>query len=461
MVRWTSTGSRTLFTTAMAALALGVVAIAPTTGIADAPSVAIEHLQPLSAGTTGPDCGEASEDPSFDNETWDSIAVDPLDPDNMIVAWSEADAINCSVDGAWTSDGGQTWGQVRILPPAYADPWLSFGLAADGTPIAYLSASRIAADNFPVVTTSVDGGKTWSEPVAVSSLPPDDPAVVAHPTVPCRAYVPISRLYLGIWLAETDDCGETWREQLVMLPGIDVVLGARLIIQPTGALIIVAPTVSNTGFHREFVHWQTSIDVGSSPARVIATRSTDDGETWSDPVTIGEAARFMSPMPDGGIRRGDLQPTVDLGPADTVYVAWSDKRSPGSIVMTTSKDAGLTWSEPEAIASSSALMFNPSLAVMDDGTIGVNYLDFRNDTPSTDVMSADAWFSYRAPGAEHWQEVHVAGPTDWDTGDSLDNFQYNDMDALPDGFAAVFVLREPQAQAGPTDVFFARIRIED
>jgi hypothetical protein len=55
--------------------------------------------------------------------------------------------------------------------------------------------------------------------------------------------------------------------------------------------------------------------------------------------------------------------------------------------------------------------FSPTVAVRDDGTIGVTYYDFRNNTTDPSTLPTDLWLAQSVDGAT-WRESHVAGPFD-------------------------------------------------
>lgn len=450
---------------------------------ASAGSVTIKHLQAVSGGATSSGCeGE-------DSESWDSIAVNPIDPDNIIVAWNEGNGGNCSVDAAWSADGGVTWSTPLAVVPfgsVPADPYVTFGRNDDGEAIAYLSAAAYAyGDGQVVVATSIDGGRTWSEPVVAdnTSGTEEDPAVVAHPTIGCRAYVPLAassppeRIITSGWiggpyLSVTEDCGRAWDVRPILLddPGSQW-LGGRLVVMPPGVpdgsddttLLFVGPRFT---FPEGLLEQQPALWLGMTlweqPASVIVMRSTDEGRTWSEPVELGNTTRtYTTPLPDDEVDVTHIQPTLAVDPSGTVHVAWSDHESPGSILLTSSEDSGLTWNAPEAIVTSNSAILTPTMAVSPEGIIGVTYYDFRNDEPSTDgdasdePMTTDVWFAHLDTGSDMWEETHLAGPFDRRLLPDLPAWQYHGLVPLPDGFAASFMLAEPSY-----DVYFARIEVE-
>ena len=94
--------------------------------------------------------------------------------------------------------------------------------------------------------------------------------------------------------------------------------------------------------------------------------------------------------------------------------------------------------------------------------VGVTWYDLRNDRPGDTALTADAWFASSRDRGATWRQKHVAGPTDLRTAPlpahRLQRLgEYQGLAGLRRGFAAAFTLASPQAQNGPTDIFFARI----
>jgi hypothetical protein len=100
----------------------------------------------------------------FDAANEPSIAVDPTNPDVVVIGWRQFDTISSSfrqAGVAFSHDGGETW---NALPPLEAglfrsDPVLAAG--PDGTIYYYSLRSGFDCDLF----RSFDGGATWDGPI--------------------------------------------------------------------------------------------------------------------------------------------------------------------------------------------------------------------------------------------------------------------------------------------------------
>ena len=116
-----------------------------------------------------------------------------------------------------------------------------------------------------------------------------------------------------------------------------------------------------------------------------------------------------------------------------LYAVWADGRFSGGaatgIALSVSADGGLSWSAPVKInqtptniPAGNQQAFLPSVAVAADGTVGVTYFDFRNNTPAPGLPT-DYWFVHADPGSNpsdpaSWrQELRLTGTSfDLETG---------------------------------------------
>jgi hypothetical protein len=198
-----------------------------------------------------------------------------------------------------------------------------------------------------------------------------------------------------IYFSRTTDGGDTWE------PGRKI-YKAGTIAQTIGNQIGVLP--DNEEFDGELVNVFTLIrgaknEKGTRGFHIAVIRSTDHGATWDKQETIVD--RFFrgvvidpdSPLPPGveaRHRTGDINAEIAVD-RDTgaVYLVWQDSRfgPRSSIAFSQSLDGGLTWSTPIKVNQTPDLpnnlneqAFLPMVHVLDDGTVGVSYFDFRSNT---------------------------------------------------------------------------------
>lgn len=413
-------------------------------------------------------------------ETAPHLVVNPTDPKNIAVAWTQdnADGIVVGV----SHDRGDTW--AKSVPPMTSmcaggnypsafNQHLSFGPKGR----LYLSTwnnDLNLARGRVTVHVSPDGGDTWSLPVTVEETTPADLRhidhyswVVADPN-PSRAgtvyatwqFVDDSdqiNFPYDMGFARSTDGGVTWSTPQTISPapaGSDRLI-PQLVVLPDGSLVNVflqAPELTN----------ESPTETGS----VMAARSTDQGVTWSAPVKV--AARKVAADDDGRVQklgmsgRHALVNLPAVSSDGTIYYAWPSIESNGSskIHLTSSSDGGVTWGEPRVIREATVPMAAVNIAVADD-RLGVLFYDLRNDDPGTDAAEADVWFISAPGGAQEpaaWEERHVAGPSDVSTPGLATTIGSNQgIAGTPGGFVSAYTLGAPLSTV-PTDIFFSRLK---
>jgi hypothetical protein len=429
---------------------------------------AISGPSPFAAGCPG----ALSDDTNITgHELEPMITVNPARPRNIIAAWKQdvgPDSTRSDLVAS-SQNGGRTWTRTTIpglsvctggTADAASDPWLSAG--GDGT----VYFGGLAADistapptNAVVASHSGDGGRTWPSPEIVA--PPlqtnETDAITANPTLDGHAYM-VWANFTGelprtnpLEFSRTTDGGATWSPPvLIDQPGLFATDQApRLLVLPDGTLLTV--------FAR--------IDLEAGFGAHYAARSLDEGQTWLPPVELGPHLPLTEFLhPEFGQLPQPHFPSAAVAPDGTAYVAFENNSSvtSGGIGVARSRDGGLTWSS--STLRLSAYAFEPAIAVNKHGTVGLMWYDLRNDRPGDAALTADVWFAHSHNRGRSWRQTHVAGPTDLRTAPlPAHNYvgEYQGLAGLRRGFAADFTLAAPQAQNGPTDIFFARIRPGD
>jgi len=420
------------------------------------------------------------------------VAVDPQDPLHLIGAWQQdrwSDGGARGLRTGYSFDGGLTWSVTQAAftrctggnaanGADYArasDPWVAIG--ADG--IAYQSAIAFNDDTFEpgssgsvLVSRSLDGGRTWSAPVTLirdgTAAFNDKESITADPLAPGYAYATWDRLEANghgpTYLARTADGGVSWES-------------ARAIYDPGG----VNQTLNNQivvatgGPHANALYaFFTEFTVGANDTvttRLAFVLSNDRGVTWSGAIRVADllAVGGYDPQnPARAIRDGADIASVASGASGVLVAAWQDSRFSNGvrdgIAFSRSVDGGNTWSAPvpiNAIPAVQALM--PAVSVRADGTIGVLYYDFRNDTGDPSTLLCDVWLTTTVNGTD-WTERHVAGPFDMNrapiTPGGLFVGDYQALASASGRFMAFFAQAGPDA-ANPTDIWASTLRDDD
>jgi hypothetical protein len=464
-----------------------VLAVVPIAVLVSGPS-------PFAACTVG---GPGTNYVNAEAEPW--VSVDPANPQNILAVFQQDRWSNGGAHGLVTSvshDGGLTWSET--WPPLStcaggtagnggnydrsSDPWVTFTPTGN----AYQISISVSADLFTssvLVSKSVDAGDTWSNPTTLIRDDSffhfnDKESITADPTDSSgnRVYAVWDRsrkpgenadfnqlhsfAFRGdVMFSRTSDGGGSWEAPRSILPTNAnlFTIGNQVAVLPNGTLIDVFELGRGSGVQQSPNLFTESL-----------LRSTDHGLTWSRVIDISTDQSVAVVDPDTGapVRVGAGLPDIAVDPNNgTLYAVWADGRFSGGahddVAFSSSTDGGLTWSDPVKVNANSAgaAAFTPSVAVSSDGTVGITFYDFRNNTGALGVPT-DYWFIGSSNGGTTWSEQHVAGPFDIESAPISRGYflgDYEGLAAAGTAFHAVYVAANTGNTANPTDVFHATI----
>lgn len=112
--------------------------------------------------------------------------------------------------------------------------------------------------------------------------------------------------------------------------------------------------------------------------KVLVTRSTDEGKTFSEPVSVSKPGAEIDWGPDA-------RPKIAIDSAGKVFVAYAvfkDKNFNGQVFYTRSEDEGKTFGTPEPITEVQESQRFEALAFGPDGSLFAAWLDKRNRVPA-------------------------------------------------------------------------------
>src|SRR6266704_2871127 len=242
----------------------------------------------------------------------------------------------------FSSDGGMTWGETTLPFDACApgtpsalqyerasDPWVSIG--HDGTAYTVSISFNDTNNNKAVAAaTSTNGGQTWKNVRVIIAdnegtlqFFNDKESVTADPTKNGVAYVVWDRLELPngnpdadlhtaafrgpTMFSKTTDGGKTWSSPstIVKVPSRQQTIGNQIVVDPkTGTLYdffdLITPPFNVTAFKAAFI------------------KSTDGGNTWSAPIQVNTNTPSNRP---------GFTPMVQVNSAGTVGVSFYDFRN--------------------------------------------------------------------------------------------------------------------------------------
>jgi hypothetical protein len=164
------------------------------------------------------------------------------------------------------------------------------------------------------------------------------------------------------------------------------------------------PVMVVAGDHTVYSFTKEIIDVAIPAAqrgktRLLMSKSTDAGKTWSTTVINAGASSVTNPFAAIDRRTGAM------------YVTWDQREGngPEEVLLMASADGGKTWSEPrrmsDDVAAKGIEHYNPGVSVAPNGRVDVAWFDFRND-PFFVARSATA-----AP-VTRYADIYMASSTD-------------------------------------------------
>jgi hypothetical protein len=408
-----------------------------------------------------------------------SLAVNPINPANLVGAWQQDRWSNGGARGVLlgvSQDGGHTW-STAMVPfsrctggdaanggdfERATDPWISFSpsgiayalaLVFSGQTLAPGSSSAMRA------ARSVDAGVSWSAPQTLivdgAQFFNDKGSITADPTDARYVYAVWDRLtnanQSATMFVRSTDGGITWETaRAIYDPGASN--------QTIGNIIVVLPDGTLENVFTEF-------DAAPGAAASLrAIRSTNRGLTWSAPIQIADELSIGAYDPNTGaaIRDGSDLCSVTVDTAGVIYVVWQDARFSGGlrdgVAMSRSTDGGLNWTAPVQINAAPATQaFVPVVQVRADGVVGVTYFDFRNNTSDTRTLLTDYWI-VSSTNASAWTELHVTGPFDLDIAPQAGGLflgDYQSLGSVGTTFLPFFAKTNSGDLSNRTDIFIA------
>lgn len=317
-----------------------------------------------------------------------TLAVDPTNPNNVLVAAKDWRTGPKQVWYYRSTDGGRTWvdGLVDLgaseLPNA-SDPVLAFD--ASGT--TYISFIGYNQNDLTIggifVARSTNGGQSWDKPVLVAANNDvtfhdkewivvdrsNNPATKGTVYVSWTLFSSVNprRERGDIVVSRSTDSGRSFSPPVrVSLPTQDETQGSFPAVGPNGELYVL--------YYSD-----------STPGRgLYIARSTDGGRTFNQAISVSSAVRPPSPLPGSDFRIFVL-PALAVDPTNgALYATWNDYRNDDSDVMLArSTDGGQTWAAAQRVNGDPVHprrdQFFPAVIVGQDGLVHLLWLDRRDD----------------------------------------------------------------------------------
>jgi hypothetical protein len=314
----------------------------------------------------------------------EQVAINPLDPDNLVAVWRDFRLGHRRVGVGYTFDGGVTWHDTLLEEPSYprhSDPGVTVDAEGNFYAVILSYTGSTSEPNGLYVFRSEDGGVTWSDPVAAVDQVPnvfEDKELIACDRtgglLSGNIYVTWARFgYVTEIMSVTSTDG-----------GLS--FGAPVTVSDDTGVQWPCPVVGPDGTY--YVAW-----VNYWPPQIRIDRSATGGASFGADVTVtdvytgsteinGGITVFCFPAMDcditGGIWNGRL------------YIAYMDEHMGDfDIFVRHSDDHGASWSSPVRVnddpPGNGSDQFHPWTCVSPDGVVNVVFYDRRND-PSNLLM---------------------------------------------------------------------------
>lgn len=324
-----------------------------------------------------------------------TLAVDPTNPNNVVVAAKDWRTGPKQVWYYRSTDGGHTWADGTVdlgaseLPNA-SDPLLVF----DAKGVLYLAFIGYNQNDLTVggifVARSNDAGKNWNKPVLVAANKEDvfhdkEWITVDRTNGPSKGTVYVT------WTLFSRE-GQHERGDIVASRSTD---GAKTF---SGAVPVSLheqesnqgsfPVVDPKGELQVLYFGDNSTMVGPLGRGLYIATSTDSGQTFGRAVKAAPVSKPVSPLPGSKFRLFVL-PALAVDPrSGALYATWNDFANDDTdIMLVRSLDNGKTWTAPQRINNDPQKprhdQFFPTVTVASDSTVHLLWLDRRDDPDNT------------------------------------------------------------------------------
>jgi len=392
--------------------------------------------------------GDAANEPS--------IAIDPTDPDRIVIGWRQFDTIlsNFRQAGwAYSHDAGQTWTFPGVIEPGQfrSDPVL--GADTNGNFFYSSLSSGTSAEMF----TSINGGVTWLP--QINAFGGDKQWI----TVDQTAGIGSGHIY-EIWNVQFSCCGTadfarsidggSSFEAAIAVPEPSMKWGT-LAVGPEGELYAAGATLGGAGH----------LIARSTNAQNPALAPTFD---FVNTVNLGGATRSGAGPNPGGLL-GQVWVAVDHSNGSTrgnVYILGSvdpPGDDPLDVHFVRSTDGGLTWSSPVRVnddpTDNGAWQWFGTMSVAPNGRIDVIFNDTRN---SGQAAISETFYAFSTDAGVTWSPNVPVTPAfnsyhGWPQQNKMGDYYHMISDDGGANLAYAATFNAGLGGEGEEDVYFLRI----
>jgi len=331
--------------------------------------------------------GDAANEPS--------IAVDPTNPDRIVIGWRQFDTVTSNFRQAgygYSLDGGLTWTFPGVLDPGNfrSDPVLDFD--ADGNFYYNSLQGSFTCDVFAIR----DGGVIWENPVPAGGGD--------------KQWMRVDR---------TSGSGSAhnyahWNASFTTCDGAFIRSTNNSLSFEDCSDVPEDPFWGTLAVNKEGVLYLT----GTNGAGFVVYRSLNAQEAsqdivWEDVTNVnldGTLDAFVPVNPQGLLGQTWIDVDISDGLGEgNVYLAASVQRfsnnDPGDVMFARSLDGGLTFENPIRIntdSGTSAFQWFGTMSVAPNGRIDIIWLDTRNATDG--AFNSELYYSFSEDQGATWSE---------------------------------------------------------
>lgn len=311
------------------------------------------------------------------------------------------------VGAAVSSDGGQTWNDFTVRPPASnqtsveGDPMTAYD---NRTGTVWVGGISFAGNGGLFVAKKTPGQNTFGPSVMARATGGADKCWMAAGPGPNDPTKTSFYIAYNEGVIRSTDMGQTWSAPVALGSGI----GFNPRVGPNGELYVAYWDFSTGVMLRRSFNGGVSFD----PAIRIATRM----DTWG----TQDGSRFP------GQFRVPPMNALAVDPTDgTLYCIYFDKTNQQSnganidLYFTKSTDKGSTWSTPKVInrdATTPGDQFFPWVEVDATGRLHVSFWDSRNVVQNDGAVNGmfDQYYTYSDDKGQTWNETRLT-PSSWNS----------------------------------------------
>ncbi len=387
--------------------------------------------------------GDAANEPS--------IAINPTNPDNIVVGWRQFDNVNSNfrqAGNAYSFDGGLTWTNLTVFTPGVfrSDPVL--GSDNHGFIYYYSLQGTFECDMFK----SVDGGVNWIGPIPAFGgdkawITVDKTQGIGEDNI-YVAWSTAGNNYFPNQFTRSGNGGSVWLDPVQIPP--ERPRWGTLTVDPLGDLYVCGIAGNDL-----WVAKSTNAKFAAVPLTFDSTVEVDLGgllrvfEGNNSPNPAGLLGQmWVASDHSGGPTNGNIYALAAVG------VQGPD---PEDVMFARSEDGGQTWSAPLRVNDDSsqthAWQWFGTISVAPNGRIDAIWNDTRN-TNQTNL--SELYYAYSLDAGETWSinvpaspvfDSHVGWPKQDKLGDYYDMISDNAAANL--AYAATFNNEQ--------DVYFLRL----